>query len=121
MDVNNEYNYCLIGTQYVLHKGDQPLGAVLDEVSLAIDTHTGSVLKHGGPEMVTRYVQDTRAALRAGNPAWADALVQLTGRLKLEDLNKCLSISGFAGKLWAKAQAGTLAHEPDWCPPSGHA
>lgn len=115
--MREEFNYRFNCKQYVLHKGDQPVGAVLDEVSLAIDTNTGSVLKHGNPEMVTRYVQETRAKLMQASPEWAAELVQLTGRFKLEELNACLTTSGFAGRLWAKAQAGTLRHEPDWCPP----
>lgn len=115
----NEPNYRLICGQYTLHRGDAPVQAPMDEVALAIDIDSGTLHKHGKPESVHRWVADAKQKLSAGlHEASADeralrremisALVVLQGRFELEELNKCLVISGYAGRLFQKAQAGKL-------------
>jgi hypothetical protein len=107
-----EYNYQFNCRQYVLHRGNTPLGSPLDEVSICLDTESGVMLKHGTTKMVTAYINEAQAKLQGSSPEWADALVLVTGRFALEDPNKCITTTGYAGLLWEKAKAGTLEQVP---------
>ena len=114
------YSYSLNCGQYVLMDEATPVGRVLDEVSIALDKEDGAVRKHGAPEMVQRWLTDTQRTLRSGGCAeMADNLVVLTGRFPLEELNKCLTTSGYAGRLYAKALAGELEQLPMFAPATG--
>lgn len=115
----NEPNYRMICGQYTLHRGDTPVQAPMDEVALAIDIDSGTLHKHGKPESVRKWVFHTKQKLgegifglppeeRAVRHEMISALVVLQGRFELEDLNKCLAISGYAGRLYQQAQAGKL-------------
>lgn len=107
------HSYGLNCGQYVLMAGDKPVGPVLDEVSIALDKTEGTMHKHGSRESVQAWHAQAQAKLRAGGSGeWADNLVVLTGRFPLEELNRCLSNSGYAGALYAKVMAGQLEQLP---------
>jgi hypothetical protein len=107
------YSYTLNCGQYVLTEDGRPIGRVLDEVSLALDIEEHTLHKHGAPEMVQAWLQRTQAKLRAGGAEeMANRMVCLTGRFPLEELNRCLQVSGYAGRLYLKAMAGELAQLP---------
>lgn len=110
-----EYNYRLNCGQYVLHLGDDPVGPVIDQVALCIDTSPdgGGLMKHGAPEMVQAYAKKSQAKLRALAPDWASAIVVATGRFPLEELNRCLTTTGYAAAMYRKLQAGALLPEPE--------
>ena len=111
--VSMSYSYSLNAGQYVLMDGDSPIGRVLDEVSIALDKAEGTLHKHGSPESVQRWHVDAQKKLRAGGANdMADNLVVLTGRFPLDELNKCLSNMGYAGRLYLKAVAGELKQLP---------
>lgn len=105
--------------QYVLHSkppmgGDLvPVGRVLDKVALAIDIAEGTLHKHGIPEQVSAWQAETSQRLRAGGCAeWADNLVTITGRFPVEEVNKCISIQGYAGSFYARLVAGEVEELP---------
>lgn len=106
--------------QYVLHAkapmSDDlvPVGRVLDELSLAIDKREGTLHKHGVPNLVASWYQRTTQTLRAGGcEDFADDLVIVTGRFPLEEVNKCLSIAGYAGIFYKRLLAGEV-EEMGW-------
>lgn len=107
-----DYNYRMNCGQYVLHDGDQPIGKVMDEVALAIDLETGSILKHGHPELVSKWMEEYRGKLHSVSPEMAAKLVLLMGRIPHDELNRCIQITGYGARLWKMAQEGTLQQEP---------
>ena len=123
--------YRLNAGQFVLHAKRpfshelEPVGRVLDEIALAIDTVDGILHKHGPAEKVSAWHAKTTQALRAaGADEMADHLVVVTGRFPLEEVNRCLSITTYAGHFYQKLLAGQVeqlgwgaADEPD-APPA---
>jgi hypothetical protein len=106
-------SYGLNCGQYVLMDGDRPIGRVLDEVSIALDKVEGTLHKHGSPDSVHAWHSRTQQALRSsGANEMADNLVVLTGRFPLDELNRCITHTGYAGRLYAKALAGQLEQIP---------
>lgn len=107
------YHYKTNCGQYVLHDGDTPIGRVLDEVSLALDCETGTLHKHGAPDMVAKWHHEAQAKFRAaGFPDMAEQLVVITGRFELDDLNRCLSTTGFVGRLYERLLQGEAKSLP---------
>lgn len=104
-----DYCYKLNAGQYVLHDGDRPIGRVLDEVAIALDRASGALHKHGDPLMVSKWLADTQGKLRQGGcHDMAEDLVMISGRFELEDINRCLSITGYAGRLYSRLIGGGL-------------
>lgn len=113
---NTEPNYQLNCGQYVLHRGSTPVGRPLDEVAIAFDRDEGVLHKHGSPEFVNNWAEETRAKLRAAGSNledWATALTVVSGRIPVDELNSCLSSSGYVLQLWAKLTRGELARQPE--------
>lgn len=107
------YEYKLNCGQYVLHDGEDPIGPCLDEVAIAFDKESGTLHKHGNPEWVAKWHQETQAKFRqAGFDDMADALIVITGRFDLEDLNRCLSTSGYVARLYQRLLAGEAQPQP---------
>ena len=101
--------------QYVLHAkrpfGEdlEPVGKVLDEISLAIDTENGILHKHGPAEKVSAWHAQTTQALRAaGAVEMAGHLVVVTGRFPLEEVNRCISNHTYAGHFFKKLVTGQM-------------
>lgn len=105
-----DYHYRLNGDHYVLHDGDTPIGEPLNEVAIALDAESGTLHKHGAPVHVAKWLEKAkRRFIQGGFPDMARDLVMIEGRFPLEDLNRCLSTSGFAGRLYARIQAESQA------------
>ncbi|CAN7370323.1 hypothetical protein [Variovorax sp. LjRoot178] len=105
--------------QYVLHAktpmvGDLvPVGRVLDQVSLAIDIAEGLMHKHGIPETVAAWHAETSKKLREGGCVeWADNLVVVTGRFPIEEVNRCIASTGYAGIFYKRLIAGEIDEMP---------
>lgn len=116
---HEELNYRFNGGQYVLHRGDTPVGPPLDEVALAIDRAEGNLCKHGAAALVDAWAEQTRkvvgslrTVLASMRDQWAEDLVVVCGRFPLEELNRCLSTTGYAGRLLASIQAGEIEPVP---------
>lgn len=103
-----EFEYRLNCGQYVLHSNGSPVGPLLDEVALCLTTSCGTLHKHGKPEFVQKWLATTQAAFRKGGfQEMADELVVIQGRFPLEELNRCISTTGYALRLYEKVQAGS--------------
>lgn len=110
--MSKEYEYRLKDGEYVLHDGDEQIMPGLQEVSIAFDSENGTLHKHGDPEIVGAWLSNTKKVLVAGGAqSMADELISITGRFPLEELNKCLSINGYIGRMYKKLQDGNLLPE----------
>lgn len=104
-----DYNYRLNCGQYVLHQGDKPIGPVMDEVAIAFDRECGTLHKHGSVEMVRQWLQKSQDTFRqAGFPDMAENLIMIAGRFDLEDLNRCLSTTGYLAQFYPRLLRCTL-------------
>ncbi len=112
----------MMDLQYVLEHGDYVLYDMAEEPSrltgkrephlhchhlaIAFDRESGVLHKHGDEELVKKWAQAKRAELiQAGLESWAGNLVVISGELPLEEVNKCLAISGYCTRMVAKLQA----------------
>ncbi|WP_298705818.1 hypothetical protein [Variovorax gossypii] len=112
--------------QYVLHKADGrtgelvPVGRVMDEIALGIDVEDGTLHKHGPVDRVNEWHVLTSKQLRVGGATeLADHLVVVSGRFPLEEVNKCLTHTGYAKVFHDKLVGGEI--EPlawDYEPPT---
>lgn len=116
-----DYHYKMNCGQYVLHDGADPIGPVMDEVALAFDCESGTLHKHGSVAMVSKWHETAQAKFRAGGFAdMADQLLMIAGRFPLEDLNRCLSTSGFVARLYERLRRGevqALGYNPETANP----
>ncbi len=97
--------YRLDGELYALYWGDECLFET-EVVAVLVDTHSGSMLKHGQPGVVEAYFHSMRTAyLTQGFTEQASSLVVMSGKFDIEDLNKMIAITGYAGQLYAKTMA----------------
>ncbi|MEX3984220.1 hypothetical protein AB4Y45_35275 [Paraburkholderia sp. EG287A] len=89
--------YTLENGRYTLyHRGVRVVHST--EVGIVIDLHTGSALKHGAPDLVQTYFDVARKSFMDGGYIQeANDLVFVTGQFDLEELNKMVGISGYAG------------------------
>jgi hypothetical protein len=107
---DQQVGYRMQRGDYVLCTEGVPIGAPIRRVSLAFDRVSGALLKHGDPGMVDEWARDYRGSLEWCSPELNNFVI-LTGRVKLEELNACLSSPGAVLALWAKARAGALQEE----------
>lgn len=99
--------------QYVLHEDRKPVRAPVDEVSLAFDAAEGILHKHGTKDSVAKWYTEARKRFsEAGCAEMMDGIVVITGRFMLEDLNKCLTTSGYVAVLHQRLLAGELEQLP---------
>lgn len=84
------------GPRYVLHEGDKPIRAPLAEVAICFDIAEGVLHKHGDPELVSKWYNETYAKLKAsGLEDWANNLMMFKGPLDINELNKMLNTTGY--------------------------
>ena len=104
--------------QYVYHneKGE-PCTKPADTIALAFDKEAGVLFRHGAPDKVNEWAEAAMKRMRAsGLTDWADSLVVVTGRFPLEEVNKCLSITGYVSSFYKKLQNGDIegvGYDPD--------
>lgn len=66
----------------------------------------GTLHKHGHPESVKAWYDKAVSAYRqAGFPEIAEQLFYAEGPISVEQLNKCLNVTGYVGKLHEEIQA----------------
>ena len=95
--------------QYVLHEGDDPIAAPRDNIALAFDKISGTLHKHGEPENVkTWHANAVKRYMDAGFDDMASDLIVIEGRFPLDELNKCISTSGYVARMYEKLLAGQL-------------
>ena len=105
----SSFKYVLNCGQFVLTCDGDPISEVLDEVSIGFDMRTGALHRHGSVETVDAWFKKQQRQLReAGLDEWADSLIVMTGRFPVEEVNKVLAISGYAGRLYEKLISGEV-------------
>jgi hypothetical protein len=101
------YSYTLNCGQYVGNRDGHPVTAPMDEVAIALDAVEGFLHKHGDPVMVRQWVANCQRRLsEASAGELASQIVVISGRFALDDLNRCLTTSGYAGLLYERALQG---------------
>ena len=89
--------------------GERRFKLKTDTVAIAFDAHTGEVHQHGSPVRIQSWANHTRRRLRAaGAQAVANDLVVVSGPLPVDELNKCLWISGYCRRMFKRL--ATLPH-----------
>lgn len=79
------------------------------DVGLVFDDRTGTLHKHGDPNMVAKWHKNAAEKFKsAGFDEMAHSLVMIMGRFPLDELNKCLDISDYAGRFYQKVLAGEI-------------
>ena len=89
--------------------GERRFKLKTDTVAIAFDAYTGEVHQHGSPTRIQSWANNTRRRLRAaGNQAVANDLVVVSGPLPVDEINKCLWISGYCRRMFKRLS--TLPH-----------
>ena len=105
-----DIEYRLNCGQYVLHRDGLPVKAVTDTVAIVVDTSMECLVKHGTPADVSRWLESAKAKfIEKGFLELAESLVMLEGRFPIDDLNMCLTHSGYAMVLYRRITAGSTA------------
>lgn len=93
--------------------GDKPIGRVLDVLSLCINREEGYLCKHGEPDSVAQWYGRELAKLqKSGCTEMANALVVLTGRFPVEEINRCLTNANYVGEFYRKLISGEISELP---------
>ena len=106
-----EGNYHLYDLSTVASKvtGEHRLRLKTDTVAIAFDRNTGKLLEHGSPLRIHSWATNTRRRLRAaGNWDSAEDIVVVSGPLPVDEINKCLAITGYCRSLFKRL--ATLPH-----------
>ena len=83
--------------------GERRFKLKTDTVAIAFDLHTGEVHQHGSPARIQSWANHTRRRLRAAVAvAEANDLVVVSGPLPVDELNKCLWISGYCRRMFTR-------------------
>jgi hypothetical protein len=89
--------------------GERRFKLKTDLVAIAFDVHTGEIHQHGSPTRIQSWATMTRRRLRAaGAQAEANDIVVVSGPLPVEELNKCLGITGYVRRMFQRL--ATLPH-----------
>lgn len=83
--------------------GERRFRLKTDTVAIAFDLHTGQVHQHGSPARIQSWATHQRRRLRAaGALAQANDIVVVSGPLPVDELNKCLWISGYCRRMFTR-------------------
>lgn len=80
--------------------GERRFKLKTDTVAIAFDRHTGQVHRHGSPPRIHSWATQQRRRLRAaGDLAQANDIVVVSGPLPVDEINKCLWITGYCRRM----------------------
>lgn len=83
--------------------GERRLRLKTDYVAIAFDINTGVLHEHGSPARIQSWALTTRRRLRAkGALASANDIVVVSGPLPVDEINKCLRVSGYCCKMFTR-------------------
>jgi len=89
--------------------GEHRLRLKTDTVAIAFDVRTGMLHEHGSPARIHSWASGTRRRLRAaGALDSANDIVVVSGPLPVDEINKCLQISGYFRRMFSRL--ATLPH-----------
>lgn len=80
-----------------------------DEIAIVFDKENFTLHKHGSPDKVLQWYNTAREKfIKGGFPEVAEDLVMIQGAFPVEEINRCLSTSGYIEVLWKKLQANEV-------------
>lgn len=83
--------------------GEHRLRLTTDNVAIAFDVSTGELREHGSPTRIHSWANNMRRRLRAeGRVDRANDIVVVSGPLPVEEINKCLQISGYCNRMLSR-------------------
>lgn len=89
--------------------GEHKLKLKTDTVAIAFDASTGHLHEHGNPARIHSWAMGARRRLRAaGAQDSANDIVVVSGPLPVDEINKCLSMTGYCRRMFARL--GSLPH-----------
>ena len=89
--------------------GEHRLRLKSDTVAIAFEASTGALREHGSPTRIHCWANNTRRRLRAsGALDKANDIVVVSGPLPVEEINKCLWITGYVRRMFQRL--ATLPH-----------
>lgn len=89
--------------------GEHRLRLKTDTVAIAFDASTGVLHEHGSPTRIHSWATTARRRLRAaGALDSANDIVVVSGPLPVDEINKCLQISGYCRRMYTRL--ATLPH-----------
>jgi hypothetical protein len=89
--------------------GEHRLRLKTDNVAIAFDARTGELHEHGSPLRIHSWATTARRRLHAaGSHDSANDIVVVSGPLPVDEINKCLRISGYCRSLFK--QLANLPH-----------
>lgn len=89
--------------------GEHRLRLRTDTIALAFDASTGVLHEHGSPSRIHSWATTARRRLRAaGALDRANDIVVVSGPLPVDEINKCLRISGYCRRMLTRLV--TLPH-----------
>ena len=89
--------------------GERRLRLKTDNVAIAFDASTGVLHEHGSPLRIHSWATTARRRLRAaGSLDSANDIVVVSGPLPVDEINKCIQISGYCRRLFTRLS--TLPH-----------
>jgi hypothetical protein len=100
-----EGNYHLydMSTPASVATGEHRLRLKTDNVAIAFDVRTGELHEHGSPMRIHSWAAGARRKLRAaGALDSANDIVVISGPLPVDEINKCLQISGYCRRLFSR-------------------
>ena len=98
-------NYCLYDMREAPSAvtGERRCKLKTDSVAIAFDQHTGQVHQHGSATRIQSWALHQRRRLRAaGALDQANGIVVVSGPLPVDELNKCLWISGYCRRMFTR-------------------
>lgn len=89
--------------------GERRLRLKTDIVAIAFCARTGKLHEHGSPPRIHSWASTARRRLRAaGALDSANDIVVVSGPLPVEEINKCLHITGYCQRMYTRL--ATLPH-----------
>ena len=83
--------------------GERKLKLKTDTVAIAFDVSTGHLHQHGDPARIHSWATGARRRLRAaGAQDSANDIVVVSGPLPVDEINKCLAITGYCRRLFQR-------------------
>jgi hypothetical protein len=83
--------------------GEHKLKLKTDTVAIAFDASTGHLHQHGSPTRIQSWANTARRRLRAaGAQDSANDIVVVSGPLPVDEINKCLAITGYCRRMFAR-------------------
>lgn len=108
------YEYELNYGSYYLYDTNKPVNSITkerdiilmcDSIAIAFDSESGTLHKHGRPEQVTQWYNTARNKfISAGFDDMANSLILIEGTFPVEEVNKCISCSGYISVFYKKLQ-----------------